>query len=54
MKKHVQPHIMCGLGDDAKYVLVSGDPGRVEKIAALFDQNPTLCYSICGAKRLVD
>ncbi len=39
MKKHVQPHIKCGIGDVAKYVLVSGDPGRVEKIAALFDQN---------------
>lgn len=39
MKKNLQPHIMCGIGDIAKYVLVSGDPGRVEKIAALFDQN---------------
>lgn len=38
MKKHVQPHIMCGVGDVAKYVLLSGDPKRVEKIAALFDE----------------
>ena len=37
MKKHMQPHIMCGVGDVAKYVLISGDPKRVEKIAALFD-----------------
>jgi uridine phosphorylase len=37
MKKRVQPHIMCGVGDVAKYVLVSGDPKRVEKIAAMFD-----------------
>ncbi len=29
---------MCGVGDVAKYVLVSGDPNRVEKIAALFDE----------------
>ena len=38
MKKRVQPHIMCGVGDVAKYVLVSGDPKRVEKIAAMFDE----------------
>lgn len=38
MKKHMQPHIMCGVGDVAKYVLISGDPKRVEKIAALFDE----------------
>ncbi len=29
---------MCGVGDVAKYVLISGDPKRVEKIAALFDE----------------
>jgi len=38
MKKRLQPHIMCGVGDVAKYVLISGDPKRVEKIAALFDE----------------
>ena len=30
---------MCGVGDVAKYVLVSGDPKRVEKIAASFDES---------------
>ena len=35
----MQPHIMCGVGDVAKYVLVSGDPKRVEKIAASFDES---------------
>lgn len=39
MKKHMQPHIMCGVGDVAKYVLIPGDPKRVEKIAASFDES---------------
>jgi len=37
MKKRIQPHIMCGVGDVEKYVLLPGDPKRVEKIAAFFD-----------------
>lgn len=39
MRKRLQPHIMCGVGDVAKYVLISGDPKRVEKIATLFDES---------------
>jgi uridine phosphorylase len=39
MRKRVQPHIMCGVGDVAKYVLISGDPKRVEKIASFFDES---------------
>ena len=39
MKKRMQPHIMCGVGDVAKYVLLPGDPRRVEKIAAQFDES---------------
>ena len=38
MKRRIQPHIMCGVGDVAKYVLLPGDPKRVEKIAAFFDE----------------
>ncbi len=38
MKKRIQPHIMCGVGDIEKYVLLPGDPKRVEKIAAFFDK----------------
>lgn len=38
MKKRIQPHIMCGVGDVAKYVLLPGDPKRVEKIASIFDE----------------
>jgi uridine phosphorylase len=30
---------MCGIGDVAKYVLIPGDPKRVERIAAFFDES---------------
>lgn len=36
--KRIQPHIMCGVGDIAKYVLLPGDPKRVERIASFFDE----------------
>jgi len=39
LKKSIQPHIMCGRGDVAKYVLIPGDPGRVEVIASFFDES---------------
>ena len=39
MRKRIQPHIMCGIGDVAKYVLVPGDPRRAEKIASFFDES---------------
>jgi len=29
---------MCGIGDVAKYVMLPGDPKRVEKIASFFDE----------------
>jgi len=38
LKKRLQPHIMCGVGDVGKYVLISGDPKRIEKIASLFSE----------------
>ena len=38
MRKRIQPHIMCGVGDVAKYVLLPGDPKRAEKIALFFDR----------------
>ncbi|TEU12138.1 uridine phosphorylase, partial [Candidatus Bathyarchaeota archaeon] len=34
----MQPHIMCGVGDVARYVLLPGDPNRVERIASFFDE----------------
>ena len=37
MSKRIQPHIMCGIGDVAKYVLMPGDPTRVQRIAKQFD-----------------
>jgi uridine phosphorylase len=39
MRKRLQPHIMCGMGDVARYVLISGDPKRVEKVAGFFDES---------------
>ncbi len=39
MRKLIQPHIMCGLEDVAKYVLIPGDPRRVETIASFLDES---------------
>lgn len=39
MRKRIQPHIMCGIGDVAKYVLIPGDPRRVETIVAFLDES---------------
>ena len=39
MRKRIQPHIMCGIGDVAKYVLTPGDPRRVEIIASFLDES---------------
>ncbi|MCW4053678.1 MAG: nucleoside phosphorylase [Candidatus Bathyarchaeota archaeon] len=39
MRKHIQPHIMCGIGDIAQYVLIPGDPRRVEIIASFLDES---------------
>jgi uridine phosphorylase len=36
--KRIQPHIMCGIGDVAKYVFLPGDPKRAERIAKHFDE----------------
>ena len=32
-----QFHLRCGSGDVGRYCILPGDPGRVEAIAALFD-----------------
>ena len=37
MSKRIQPHIMCGIGDVSRYVLMPGDPTRVQRIANQFD-----------------
>jgi len=39
MRKLMQPHIMCGIEDVAKYVLIPGDPRRVETIASFLDES---------------
>lgn len=38
MVKRIQPHIMCGIGDVAKYVLMPGDPARVKRISSHWDE----------------
>jgi len=38
MEKELMHHIKCGKGDVGRYVLLPGDPGRVEKIAAYLDK----------------
>ncbi len=38
IRKRIQPHIMCGEGDVAEYVLLPGDPSRVGRIASFFDE----------------
>ena len=37
MEKVLMHHIKCGLGDVGRYVILPGDPGRVEKIAAYLE-----------------
>ena len=37
MEKELMHHIKCGRGDVGRYVILPGDPGRVEKIAAFLD-----------------
>jgi len=39
LKKSIQPHIMCGINDVAKYVLMPGDPKRVKTIASFLDES---------------
>lgn len=39
MKKLIQPHIMCRTEDVAKYVLIPGDPHRVETIVSFLDES---------------
>lgn len=36
-ESELQYHIRCGEGDVGRYVILPGDPGRCEKIAAYFD-----------------
>ena len=40
-----QFHIHCVPGDVGRYCIVPGDPGRVEAIAALFDDAKQVAYN---------
>ena len=44
-KLEKQYHIHCEEGDVGRYVILPGDPGRCEKIAALFDDGVELISS---------
>ena len=39
-----QFHLRCGSGDVGRYCILPGDPGRVEAIAALFDDAHPVAY----------
>lgn len=43
-EREVQFHIGCAKGDVGRYVILPGDPGRCEKIAAYFD-DPVFVHS---------
>lgn len=45
MKKNLQPHIMCGEGDVARYVLMPGDPGRVLRIGEKLDDYREVAFN---------
>ncbi len=44
MEGDVQYHIRCAPGQVARYVLIPGDPGRVPKIAGLWDEAQEVAY----------
>ena len=44
-KREKQYHIKCAEGDVGKYVILPGDPGRCESIAALFDDAHHVSYN---------
>ena len=45
MKKDLQPHILCGKGDVARYVLMPGDPGRVLRIGEKLDNYQEIAFN---------
>ena len=44
-KQEKQYHIRCSEGDVGHYVILPGDPGRCESIAALFDDAHHVSYN---------
>ena len=45
MSKEIQHHIQMKEGDVGRYVMLPGDPGRVEKIGARFDNPRVVAYN---------
>ncbi len=50
----IQKHIRCKPGDVARYVLLPGDPGRVQRIAEQMDETHPIAenreYIVCTGK----
>lgn len=44
-EQELQFHIRCKAGDVGRYVILPGDPGRCESIAALFDDAHQVAYN---------
>ena len=44
-KLEKQYHIQCAEGDVGRYVILAGDPGRIESIVALFDDAKQVAYN---------
>jgi uridine phosphorylase len=45
MKENLQPHLLCGKDDLAPYVLLPGDPGRVERIGSKLSSYEVKAYN---------
>ncbi len=45
MKKDILKHIRCAKGDIAPYVIIPGDPGRVERIVAQMDDAKFMAHN---------
>lgn len=45
MKENLQPHILCGSGDVARYVLMPGDPKRVLRIGEKLDDYEEIAFN---------
>lgn len=44
-EREILKHIRCGEGDIAPYVLIPGDPGRVERIVEQMDSADKLAHN---------
>lgn len=45
MLKDLQPHIRCGTLDAAKYAVLPGDPGRVDRVRSYLENVKDIAYN---------